>query len=90
MKILTSPLTKTLCSGPLAPLTNALIANVWDAGYFDHTTGRTICKKMTMLDEIRRERACELFAEGFRMDELAPLGILPTSIYADRNWADIF
>lgn len=59
----------------IAPLTNALITNVWDAGYFDHTTGRTICKKMTMLDEIRRERACELFAEGFRMDDLRRWGI---------------
>lgn len=29
----------------VAPLTNALIANVWDAGYWDHATGKTICKK---------------------------------------------
>ena len=26
----------------VAPLTNALIANVWDAGYWDHATGKTI------------------------------------------------
>ena len=59
----------------VAPLTNALIANVWDAGYWDHATGKTICKKMNMLDEIRRERACELFGEGFRMDDLKRWGI---------------
>lgn len=59
----------------VAPLTNALIANVWDAGWFDHASGRTICKKMTMLDEIRRERTCELFGEGFREDDLKRWGI---------------
>lgn len=59
----------------IAPLTNALIANVWDAGYWDHAQGKTVCKKMNMLDEIRRERACELFGEGFRMDDLKRWGI---------------
>ena len=59
----------------VAPLTNALIANVWDAGYWDHATGKTICKKMNMLDEIRRERACELFGEGYRMDDLKRWGV---------------
>lgn len=59
----------------VARLTNALIANVWDAGWFDHETGKTICKKMNMLDEIRRERACELFGEGFRLDDLKRWGI---------------
>ncbi len=59
----------------VAPLTNALIANLWDAGWFDHAQGKTVCKKMNMLDEIRRERACELFGEGFREDDLKRWGI---------------
>lgn len=59
----------------VAPLTNSLISNVWDCTYFNHETGRTECHKMTMLDEIRRERACELFAEGFRMNDLKRWGI---------------
>ncbi len=59
----------------VAPLTNALIANVWDAGYWDHTQNKTIIKKMNMLDEIRRERACELFGEGFRENDLKRWGI---------------
>lgn len=59
----------------VAPLTNALIANVWDAGYWDHTQNKTIIKKMNMLDEIRRERACELFGEGFRESDLKRWGI---------------
>ena len=62
----------------VAPLTNALIENVWDAGYWDHAQGKTVCKKMNMLDEIRRERACELFGEGFRMDDLKRWGMLDT------------
>lgn len=57
------------------PLTNALIANVWDAGWWDHEQGKTVCKKMNMLDEIRRERACELFGEGFRADDLKRWGL---------------
>jgi len=57
------------------PLTNALIANLWDAGYWDHTQNKTIIKKMNMLDEIRRERACELFGEGFRENDLKRWGI---------------
>lgn len=48
----------------MAPLTNALIANVWDAGYWDHATGKLFVK-MNMLDEIRRERACELLVKVF-------------------------
>ena len=59
----------------VAPLTNALIADVWDAGYWDHTQNRTIIKKMNMLDEIRRERACELYGEGFRENDLRRWGI---------------
>lgn len=59
----------------VAPLTNALIADVWDAGYWDHTQNKTIIKKMNMLDEIRRERACELFGEDFRGNDLKRWGI---------------
>lgn len=57
------------------PLTNALIANVWDAGWWDYEQNKTVCKKMNMLDEIRRERACELFGEGLRTDDLKRWGI---------------
>lgn len=59
----------------VAPLTNALIANVWDAGWWDQAQNKTICKKMNMIDEIRRERACELFGEGFRANDLKRWGI---------------
>jgi starch-binding outer membrane protein, SusD/RagB family len=59
----------------VANLTNALIANVYDAGWWDHKLNKTVVKKMNMLDEIRRERACELFGEGFRMDDLKRWGI---------------
>lgn len=59
----------------VAHLTNALIANVWDAGWWDNKQNKTVCHKMNMLDEIRRERACELFAEGFRLDDLKRWGI---------------
>lgn len=59
----------------VAPLTNALIADVWDCGWWDHELGKTVCKKMNMLDEIRRERACELFGEGFRENDLKRWGL---------------
>lgn len=59
----------------VAHLTNALIKDVWDAGWWDYKTNKTVCHKMTMLDEIRRERACELYGEGFRMDDLKRWGI---------------
>ena len=59
----------------VAHLTNALIKDVWDAGWWDYNTNKTVCHKMNMLDEIRRERACELFGEGFRMDDLKRWGI---------------
>jgi len=59
----------------VAHLTNALIKDVWDAGWWDYKTNKTVCHKMNMLDEIRRERACELFGEGLRMDDLKRWGI---------------
>jgi hypothetical protein len=66
---------KNRARAKVVPLTNALIANVWDGGYWDHTQNKTIIKKMNMLDEIRRERACELFGEGFRENDLKRWGI---------------
>jgi hypothetical protein len=59
----------------VAPLTNALIADKYDAGWWDHVQNKTIVKKMNMLDEIRRERTCELFGEGFRENDLKRWGI---------------
>ncbi len=64
----------------VAPLTNALIANVYDAGWWDHKQGKTVVKKMNMTDEIRRERACELYGEGFRMDDLKRWGIAQVNL----------
>ncbi len=68
----------------VAPLTNALIANVWDASYWDHVQNKTVCKKMNMLDEIRRERACELFGEGFREDDLKRWGIAHVNLTGQK------
>lgn len=59
----------------VAHLTNALIENVWDAGWWDNKQNKTVCHKMNMLDEIRRERACELFGERLRMDDIKRWGI---------------
>lgn len=59
----------------VAPLTNALIADKYDAGWWDHAQNKTVIKKMNMLDEIRRERVCELFGEGFRENDLKRWGI---------------
>ena len=59
----------------MARLTNSLIAGKFDAGWFNFATGSYECHAMTMLDEIRRERTCELFAENFRMDDLKRWGI---------------
>jgi len=66
---------KTRARAGVAPLNAALIAGKYDAGYWDHVQNKTIIKPMTMLDEIRRERACELFAEGFRENDLKRWGI---------------
>ena len=68
----------------VAPLTNALIANVWDAGYWDYEQNKTVCKKMNMLDEIRRERACELFGDGHRMDDLKRWGIAHINLVGQK------
>lgn len=68
----------------VAPLTNALIANVLDAGYWDYEQNKTVCKKMNMLDEIRRERACELFGEGHRMDDLKRWGIAHINLVGQK------
>lgn len=68
----------------VAPLTNALIANVWDAGYWDYEQNKTVCKKMNMLDEIRRERACELFGEGHRMDDLKRWGLAHINLVGQK------
>ncbi|MDR2147589.1 MAG: RagB/SusD family nutrient uptake outer membrane protein [Tannerella sp.] len=59
----------------VAPLTNTLIADKYDAGWWDHEQNKTVIKKMNMLDEIRRERACELFGEGFRESDLKRWGV---------------
>ena len=49
----------------VAPLTNALIANVYDANWFNFETGRHEVHKMTMMDEVRRERMVEPSWRGF-------------------------
>lgn len=68
----------------VAHLTNALIKDVWDAGWWDYKTNKTVCHKMTMLDEIRRERACELFGEGFRMNDLKRWGIAQINLRGQK------
>lgn len=74
----------------VASLTNSLIADVWDAGYWDHKLNKTVCRKMTMLDEIRRERACELFGEGFREDDLKRWGIFHINLTGRKLGRHVF
>jgi len=71
-------------------LTNSLIANVWDAGWWDHEQNKTVCKKMNMLDEIRRERACELFGEGFRENDLKRWGIAHINLTGQKLGRHIY
>ena len=59
--------------GGVAPLTNEFIAEC-QAKEFD----------MDMLSEIRRERAVELYMEGFRFDDLKRWGIAETALNASR------
>lgn len=59
----------------VARLTASLIANVYDANWFNFETGRHEVHKLTMLDEIRRERMVELHGEGFRLNDLKRWGI---------------
>lgn len=59
----------------VAPLTNALISGVYDANWFNFETGRHEVHKLTMMDEIRRERMVELHGEGFRLNDLKRWGI---------------
>jgi hypothetical protein len=68
----------------VAALTNELIADKYDAGYWDHAQGKTIIKKMNMLDEIRRERTCELFGEGFRSNDLRRWGIAQINLKGQK------
>jgi len=74
----------------VAPLTNALIANVWDAGWWDQTQNKTVCKKMNMLDEIRRERVCELFGEGFRSDDLKRWGVAHINLRGQKLGGHVY
>jgi hypothetical protein len=74
----------------VAPLTNALIAGVWDAGWWDHATNKTICKQMNMLDEIRRERTCELFGEGFRENDLKRWGLAHIALTGQKLGRHIY
>lgn len=74
----------------VAPLTNALIAGVYDAGWWDDKQNKTICKKMNMLDEIHRERTCELFSEGFRFDDLKRWGIAQYNLTGRKFGRQIF
>ncbi len=70
---LNKSINKTRARAGVAPLSNSLIAPY---------------PGLTMMGEIRRERACELFGEGFRFDDLKRWGIaeqkLNGSIAGDR------
>lgn len=83
-------LNKVRARAGVAPLTNALIANVWDAGWWDHKQNKTVCHKMNMLDEIRRERTCELFSEGFRADDLKRWGIAQYNLTGQKLGRQVY
>lgn len=62
----------------VAKLTNALVAEIKTLSDSEKSENEI------MLDEIRRERAVELFMEGFRFDDLKRWGIAEESLNASR------
>lgn len=62
----------------IANLTNALVETIKEK------TGTSKSLGEVMLDEIRRERAVELYMEGFRFDDLKRWGIAETSLNQSR------
>lgn len=62
----------------VAPLTNALVDQIIDL------TNSTKSHEEMMMDEIRRERAVELYMEGFRFDDLKRWGKLEQELNQPR------
>lgn len=62
----------------IANLTNALVETIKEKTATSKSLGEV------MLDEIRRERAVELYMEGFRFDDLKRWGIAETSLNQSR------
>lgn len=62
----------------VAPLTNALVDQIIDL------TNSTKSHEEVMMDEIRRERAVELYMEGFRFDDLKRWGKLEQELNQPR------